>query len=412
MEQVKPIEKKKSRILAIDILRGITIAGMIMVNNPGSWGHIYTPLGHAEWLGLTPTDLVFPFFMFIMGISTYISMRKYNFEYSHASLVKIIRRTIVIFAIGLAIGWFSRFCYTLAGSDSSIPLGQRLLDAANNFSHMRILGVMQRLAICYCAVSVIAITVKHKIIPYIIGVLFVGYAVLLLCCHGLEFSLDNIVYVVDNALFGDSHLYHDTVRSLSGTVSSASEFSLEIYQRQTLPIDPEGLLSTIPSIGHVLIGFLCGKIIMTEKDNIQRVLKFLLVGAALTFTGFLLAYGIPISKKLWTPTFALTTCGFAASLLALLIYIIDVKGYKKWCKFFESFGINPLFMYVLGGVLGILFGSIHIGDASIKTWIYARTLVPMLGDETFASLVYALLFIAINWSIGYILYKKKIYIKI
>ena len=128
MEQEVALKKPKSRILALDILRGITVAGMIMVNNPGSWGAIYTPLEHASWLGLTPTDLVFPFFMFIMGISTYISMRKYKFEYSHATLVKIVRRTIVIFLIGMAIAWFSRLCYftvptppCLSASASSMP---------------------------------------------------------------------------------------------------------------------------------------------------------------------------------------------------------------------------------------------------------------------------------------------------
>lgn len=412
MNETATVKTQKKRILALDILRGITIAGMIMVNNPGSWGHIYAPLEHASWFGLTPTDLVFPFFMFMMGISTYISMRKYDFKYSHDSLIKIIKRTIVIFLIGLAIGWFSRLCYGLAGSDSALPLGQRILDAANSFGTMRILGVMQRLAICYFFVSLIAITVKHKFIPYIIGAVFVLYTVLLLMFNGLEFSLNNIIYVIDHALFGDAHLYKDTVTSLVGSVQSSSEYSIDIYQRQRLPIDPEGLLSTLPSIGHVLIGFLCGKIIMTVKDNNLRVMNFFIVGTILTFAGFLLAYGLPISKKLWTPTFALVTCGLAASLLALLIWIIDVKGYKKWCKFFEAFGVNPLFMYVLGGVLGILFGSVKIAGLSIKSWIYAETLVPMLGDKTLASLIYALLFIALNWSIGYILYKKKIYIKI
>ena len=120
--------KTNKRILALDILRGVTIAGMIMVNNPGTWGHIYAPLRHAEWNGLTPTDLVFPFFMFIMGISTYISLKKYNFEFSHAAAMKILKRTIIIFLIGLAIGWFSRFCYYWAGS-------HEVSASANNSGH-------------------------------------------------------------------------------------------------------------------------------------------------------------------------------------------------------------------------------------------------------------------------------------
>ena len=412
MTDIAQTPKAKKRILALDILRGITIAGMIMVNNPGSWGYIYAPLRHAEWFGLTPTDLVFPFFMFIMGISTYISLRKYDFAYSHATLIKVVRRTIVIFLIGLAIGWFSRLCYGLAGADSSLPLWNRILTTANSFGTLRILGVMQRLALCYCAVSIIAITVKHNRIPYIIAGILVVYGALLLMFHGLEFSLQNIVYVIDHALFGDAHLYKDTVASLVGSVKSSSEFSVDIFQRQRLPIDPEGLLSTLPSIAHVLIGFCCGRIIVNVADNRDKVFKFLILGTILIFTGFLLSYGMPISKKLWTPTFAIVTCGLASSLLALLIWIIDIKGYKKWTRFFESFGINPLFMYVLGGVLGILFGTISIGGHSIHAWIYSETLIPLVGDKTFASLLYALIFIGINWSIGYILYKKKIYIKI
>lgn len=412
MEETVAVKKPKSRILALDILRGITIAGMIMVNNPGSWGAIYAPLEHASWFGLTPTDLVFPFFMFIMGISTYISMRKYDFAYSHATLVKVVRRTIVIFLIGLGIAWFSRLCYGLARADEALPLWDRIVNAANSFSTIRILGVMPRLALCYCAAAIIAISVKHTRIPYIAAGLLVVYGALLLMFNGLEFSLNNIVYVVDHAVLGDAHLYKDTVTTSVGVVDYSSPYSMEMFETRRLPIDPEGLLSTIPAIAHVLIGFCCGRIIVTVKDNNERMQKFFIVGTILMFAGFLFSYGMPVSKKLWTPTFAILTCGLAASFLALLIWIIDVKGYKKWTRFFEAFGINPLFMYVLGGVLGILFNTVPFFGNTLHTWLYNEALVPLFGDRTFASLVYALIFIAINWSIGYILYKKKIYIKI
>lgn len=147
--------KRPQRLLALDILRGITIAGMILVNNPGSWGHIYAPLAHAEWHGLTPTDLVFPFFMYIMGISTYFSLRKYDFKFSGATLWKICRRTVVIFAIGLAIAWFGMF---LRG----ITSGKALAEAVFTFDHIRILGVMPRLAICYGFGSLIALALSKK----------------------------------------------------------------------------------------------------------------------------------------------------------------------------------------------------------------------------------------------------------
>lgn len=387
------------RILALDILRGITIAGMILVNNPGSWGNIYAPLRHADWNGLTPTDLVFPFFMFIMGISTYISLKKYNFQYSHASLRKILKRTVVIFLIGVAIGWFSRFCRYWVSPPEELGFFENLWASVWTFDSMRILGVMQRLALCYCATSIIALTVKHKRIPMIIVSLLVGYFIILMCGNGYAYDETNILSVVDRAILTPTHMYKDN------------------------GIDPEGLLSTLPSIAHVLLGFYVGKLMLDGSQQTQdrasflnaQLLTLFRVGAILTFLGLLLSYGCPINKKIWSPTFVLATCGFASTLLALLIWIIDVKGYRKWCTFFESFGVNPLFMYVLGGVLSILFGCIRFpwgeGMISIHTFIFKIMYLPWLDEKT-ASLAYSLTFVAINWCIGYQLYKRKIYIKI
>lgn len=381
------VKKPKQRMLALDILRGITIAGMILVNNPGSWNNMYAPLAHAPWHGLTPTDLIFPFFMFIMGISTFISLRKFEFKLSLPLFVKIIRRTVVIFAIGLAIAWFSKLCYGMAG-------GKSFLDAANSFDTIRILGVMPRLALCYGFASLIVLILRCKHILWVVATLLIGYGVILLCGNGLVFSEDNIISIIDRAVLGVDHMYKDTVDGVK------------------LALDPEGLLSTIPSIAHVLIGFWAGMKMMEVKDINMRVNRLFIIGAILMFLGFLFDYGMPINKKLWTPTFAVVTCGLASTLLALLIWIIDIKGYKKWCRFFEAFGVNPLFMYVLGGVLGILFATIKFGGTSIKTFIYNDFLLSMIGDATLASCLYAIIFIAINWCIGYILYKNKIYIKI
>lgn len=375
---------KSSRILALDILRGITIAGMILVNNPGSWSHIYTPLEHAEWNGLTPTDLVFPFFMFIMGVSMYISLRKFEFRPSGVLIRKILRRSVLIYLIGLLIAWFSKCCY---GLNSNIPA----MEAINNFDHLRLVGVMPRLALCYLFASLAAILLKHKHIVWLTVILLVGYSLLLLFGNGYDFSTDNVIYKVDAAILGVNHMY-------SGLVVGGVQ--LEAF-------DPEGLLSTLPSIAHVLIGFLVGKQIMSIKDNEKRMSDLFIIGVILTFVGFLLSYGLPINKNIWSPTFVITTCGLASSLLGLLVWIIDVKGKKTWCRFFEAFGVNPLFMYVLGGVLGIIFGS-----TGLKGYIYKDVLCNLLGDVTFASCVYAILFICLNWCIGYVLYKKKIYIKI
>ena len=334
------------RLLALDVMRGITIAGMILVNNPGSWGYVYSPLKHAQWNGLTPTDL------------------------------KIIKRTIVIFLIGIAINWFALLCYY----HDPLP-----------FAQIRVLGVMQRLALCYGASALIALLIKHKYIPYLIVALLVGYFILLITGNGFAYNETNILSIVDRSILGDAHMYQDN------------------------HIDPEGLLSTIPSIAHVLIGFCVGKLLMEVKDIREKLERLFLIGTILTFAGFLLSYGCPLNKKIWSPTFVLVTCGLGSSFLALLVWIIDIKGYKKWSRFFESFGVNPLFIYVLADVLAILLGVITVTyqgeNTSLQQVFYAGVLQPVFGNES-GSLAYAILFVLLNWAIGYILYKKKIYIKI
>jgi predicted acyltransferase len=252
---------------------------------------------------------------------------------------------------------------------------------------------MQRLALTYGITALVAILVKHKYIPYIIIITLTGYFLLLLFGNGFELSEQNIISVFDRAILGANHLYTD-----SG-----------------VKLDPEGLLSTIPAVCHVMTGFYCGGLILNTKDNYEKINRLFILGAILTFLGFLLSYGCPINKKIWSPTFVLATCGLASTLLALLIWIIDIKGYKKWSVFFGSFGVNPLFIYVAAGVFSILLEGILIpyNDAmiSIKGFVYKICLQPHLGDY-FGSLIFALLFVALNWVTGNILYKKKIYIKI
>ena len=390
---------RPKRLLALDIMRGITIAGMILVNNPGSWGHIYPPLEHASWNGLTPTDLVFPFFMFIMGVSTYFSLRKFDFRLSGPAFMKILWRTVVIFLIGMGIAWLS---LTLRGwITNNLSLTEAMF---SQFDNLRILGVMPRLAICYGIGSIVALLFhgSSRHISIVVAALLVIYSIILLTGNGFSFASDNIVAVVDRTILGESHMYTDTVGGL------------------TLKFDPEGLLSTLPSIAHMLIGFVVGGMLVKVKDNTLRINNLFILGAILTFAGFLLDFGMPINKKIWSPTFVMTTCGLAASLLGLLIWIIDIKGYRSWCKFFEAYGINPLFMYVFGAVASIVVTYVKVpyaagqnGLISLKVWLYQEVWLPVSGgDETLASLLFAITFVLFTWIIGYLLYKNKIYIKI
>ncbi|WP_298647641.1 heparan-alpha-glucosaminide N-acetyltransferase domain-containing protein [uncultured Proteiniphilum sp.] len=383
--------QQSGRLLSLDILRGITIAGMIMVNNPGSWNYVYKPLGHAQWHGLTPTDLVFPFFMFIMGVSTCMSLRKFHFAPSKAAIWKIVRRTLLIFVIGLALGWFGQLCRGLA-SGESFP------EATTHFDTLRILGVLQRLGLAYGFAALITVFVKSKYLPWVIALLLLGYFLILQFGKGFELSEQNIIALVDKGLWGSDHMYKDVTPS-----------------GERIAFDPEGLLSTLPSIAHVLIGFLFGKLIVNYKENHTRVEKLLLWGTILAFAGLLLQYGCPINKKIWSPTFVLTTTGFAAQLLGLLIWIIDINKKERWSRFFHAFGVNPLIVYVFAGVLANLVSNIRFayqGEAiSLKTFTYEVLLRPWTGDY-FGSLLYALLFVTLCWLFGYILYKRNIYIKL
>ena len=399
------MEKNKttSRILSIDILRGLTIAGMITVNNPGSWSYMYAPLEHAEWNGLTPTDLVYPFFMCVMGMCIYIAMRKFDFACNRATVYKIVKRMVLIYLVGLAIVWFSAFCRRWNNPQEGADFFSQLWYMVWSFDKLRLTGVLARLAVCYGITALLAITVRHKHLPYIIVGMLLAYFVILMAGNGFAYDETNILSIVDRAVLTDAHMYHDN------------------------GIDPEGLLSTLPSIAHTLLGFIIGGMLFRKADagvqqldaraniTLTKVVPLFVVGTSLLFAGYLLSYGCPINKKVWSPTFVLVTCGLASMLLALLTWIIDVKGKKQWSKFFEVFGVNPLFLFVLSDFFAIVFGAFTfpVGDKQMNVvgFVYSQLLSPVFGEYG-GSLVYSLLFIALNWVIGYQLYKRKIYIKL
>lgn len=375
-------KKKEKRLLALDVMRGITIAAMILVNNPGTWSDIYSPLRHAEWNGLTPTDLVFPFFMFIMGVSTYMSMRCYGFQLSWPAVSKILRRTVVIFMIGLGLAWTGLLVDGMAS-------GKALADAALSVGEIRILGVLPRLALAYGIGALLALCCGTRHLAAVTVGILIAYALILILGNGYEFSERNIIATIDRIVLGESHMYTDRIGDVA------------------MRFDPEGLLSTLPSVAHVLIGFMAGRMLMGEKDNNRRVLMLMIMGTCLTFAGFLLAYGFPINKKVWSPTFVLTTCGLAAQMLGLLIWLIDVRGKVGWCRFFEVFGANPLALYVFATLLAILAGN------TVQWEIMEGCLIPLcMGNLRLASLLYALLFVMVTWLPGLYLYRHRIYIKI
>lgn len=380
----------RERLYSLDILRGLTVAGMILVNNPGSWKYVYAPLRHAEWTGLTPTDLVFPFFMFIMGVSAWASLRRYGGKWSADGCRKILRRTVLLYLVGFAIAWLSTSMGTWhAPSSEGIGWGERLWRSISCFGHIRITGILQRLAVCYGAAALIVLRWGTRPVPYIAGALLLGYGILLALGNGYAYDTTNILSVVDRAVLGADHMYNDH------------------------GIDPEGILSTIPSVGHVLLGIWVGSFVFSDEPLAARRRKTAFVAAGLLALGLLLTPVCPVSKKIWTPTFALVTCGLGAALLAVLIRLTDEKGRLRGAfgRFFEVFGCNPLFIYATATLMAITLYRTPLGDGTLYSYIYTHAFQPLLGNYG-GSLAFALSFVLVNWLIGRWLYKKKIFIKL
>ena len=356
---------ENKRLLSLDILRGITVAGMILVNS--GWGESFEMLGHSAWNGMTPCDLVFPFFLFIMGISCYLSLVKSEFKPTPKVIRRIVKRTVLLFAIGLFINWF----------DHAIE-GDLLC-----FGHLRIWAVLQRIALCYGIVSLFALFCNHKYtVPVIIGLLVIYTAILLIGNGYAEDATINILAQVDLKLFGYDHLYHHT------------------------PVDPEGLLGTISAVAHTLLGFYCGRLIRQKDTVSDKVIALFVVGTVCVIGGYLLSYGLPLNKCIWSPSYVFVTCGLASLLQAFLMYVIDIQKKSGWTTFFHVFGVNALALYVSSELLAILLG--HLG---ISGWVYDG-LHAVITPDKWASLAYALYFVLLNFAIGYILYRKKIYIKL
>ncbi|MEN9701032.1 MAG: hypothetical protein RIR55_335 [Bacteroidota bacterium] len=382
----------QQRYYSLDVFRGATVALMILVNNPGSWGHIFSPLEHASWHGCTPTDLVFPFFLFAVGNAMSFVMPKLALGTAAEFWKKVIKRTLLIFAIGLFLNW-SPF---VKWSDNHLIF--------KVWEHVRILGVLQRIALCYFFASVIVYYGKSRM------ALFIGMMIL-------------VIYWVLNIVFGAAgHPY-----SLSGYFGNAIDQSIlgvsHIYKGEGVPFDPEGLVSMFPAIVQVILGFLVGEYIQAKGKNFEMLANVLLTGVVLVLAGWIWDFSFPINKKIWTSSYVLYTTGLAMITLGMFIFLLEFKEAKgKWSHFFDVFGKNPLFIFVLSGflprVLALLRWVDHTDEkgqpvyTSAFPWFYEHVCKNINSDLRIGSFVYALCFIAFMFSLAYILDKKKIYIKV
>ncbi len=366
---------KKDRLGSLDIFRGLTVAFMIIVNSPGSWNYVYAPLRHAKWHGCTPTDLVFPFFLFIVGVSMWFSMKKYGHELNTDSFLRILRRTASIFALGLLLAVFPYF--------------------GRDYSTFRIMGVLQRIALAYGIGALICMTIRRDYLWIVTTVILLSYWGLLSFSGGPEpYSLEgNFALKVDLALLGKNHLY--------------TGFGI--------PFDPEGLLSTLPSICTIIIGYYAGELVSKGSTGGKAVIKLIVIGAALTGLGLLWNEFFPINKPLWTSSYVLYTSGIAMATLALIYLISDVFKFQKWGGFFRVFGTNALFSYFLAGIWIKILLSVKLpsGDAGITlySWFYEKICVPVAGNMT-GSLLFAIIQMIIIWSVALILFRKKVMIRL
>lgn len=378
-----------NRILALDVMRGITIVGMIVFNTCS--GYHYAQLYHAPWIGFTLADTAFPFFVFIMGMTTWLSLRKYDFRPTGRALRRIAVRAVGLILVCWAFDLLGSLLFTLDSGGDILSI----------FSEMRFTGVLVRLGVCYGVCALAALYINHKRFPYVIAALLVGYFILLLCGHGFDRTPDNILGIVDRALLGENHMCND------------------------MGIDPEGILSTLPAIAHTMLGFWVAGCIFATRPESQQPLRaeqschyLFVIGTVLLLVAFLLIGVCPISKKIWSPTFVMLTSGIACLLLGLLIEVLDIRrlGLRAG-NILRVFGINPLFLYLLSEAvlwpLMLIRLSSHSNQSSESfwEWFFNIVLVPVFGQQG-GDLVFAFLNVIFCWLVGFILYRRKIFIRL
>lgn len=383
MTNPAPALSPSSRFLSLDVFRGMTVAGMILVNNPGSWQYVYAPLRHAPWDGCTPTDLVFPFFLFAVGNALSFSITKYQTLGTGKVLQKIFTRTALIFLIGLLLNWFP----FVRWQDGEL--------VGKSFENLRIFGVLQRIALAYMGGALIV----HFFKPM---KAFIAALVLLLLYWGVlltfgDLTLEgNVVRQIDQWLLGDAHLY-------KGYFSTVLD--------KNIPFDPEGLLSAIPAMASVVFGFLAGKYIKENGNTYPTIAHLMVAAMIIVFIALCWNMTFPINKPIWSSSYVLYTTGLAMTILSIILFFTEMKGYQKWTTPFVLFGKNPLFIFVMSGVLVKIYGLIRIGDTNAYGALYKNVFQPLAGDYV-GSLLFAIAHVLFFLFIGWLLDRKKIYIRV
>lgn len=360
------------RLISLDAFRGFTIASMILVNYPGTWQHVYPPLLHVDWHGITPTDLIFPFFLFIVGVAiAYAYTKRIASGAPMRDLyIKLITRSLKIFAVGIFLNLYPYF----------------------NFADLRVAGVLQRIAVVFliCGFIFLKTTWKTQLIIGI--VILIGYWLAMTLIPTPGFDKPMLEPGKNLAAWFDS-------KFLPG----------RMWQETW---DPEGILSTLPSLVTTISGMLAGVFLLSNRSWERKVIYLMVTGFLLTSAGAMWHYVFPINKNIWTSSFVLFTSGMALMTLGSMIFAVDILGYKKWTRFGVIYGSNAISVYVLAWILSYFFYRMPIGELSLNRH-FVELFANNLGmAPKFVSMTYALLYVGITFIPAYILYRKKIFIKL
>jgi predicted acyltransferase len=377
------MDQSANRFLSLDVFRGMTICFMIIVNTPGSGAAAFPPLDHAAWFGFTPTDLVFPSFLFAVGNAMSFSQKKFIGLSSGAVVFRIFKRAALIFLLGYLMYWIGSIDHSSKGW------------SIESFGDTRFFGVLQRIGLCYLFASLLIYFIKSQRAIIIISVLLlVGYWVLLLVFgdHAAPYGmLTNAGTYLDKFIIGDKHMYHG----------------------EGVAFDPEGILSTLPAIVNVICGYYAGKFIQEKGKTYETISKMMLFGFLFIFIALFWNMTFPIAKKLWSSPFVLLTVGIDLVWISALVYIIEIResANNKWTSFFTTVGKNPLPIYIFSELLGGWLGWIVINKLNFNDWINT-VLFQVIAPGAIGSLLYAISYMLVCWLLGKILDKNKIYIRV
>ena len=398
----------KERLVSLDVFRGLTIAAMLLVNDPGTWSAIYPPLAHAAWHGWTPTDLIFPFFLFIVGITTWMSMQGRRARGATESDItrQIIRRGAIIFLLGFLMSGFPFFTWTAIPGNPDPSAWERIVD---RLLHWRIMGVLQRIGICYIVAALIAqrTTLRQQVIT-IVGLLF-GYWFIM---TALPVPGSGVLgQIALNRPDATMAAYFDRL------FLDWSRFGLGNHNwGATSTWDPEGILSTIPAVATAMLGILTGRWLAEKRSIDERLTGLFASGALAMMLGLMWGWAFPINKSIWTSSYVLFTAGVAAVSLATIMWLVDVKRFDGWTRPFVIYGMNPILAFVGSGIMARIIYSIIKVDyngksVSLQSAIYQAGFASWLEPKN-ASLAFALAVVLLWYGIVYALYRKQIFLKV